>query len=75
MSILTREEIQTLLEETKVSAKDKNFSEALNKAINAAYDFTKLNSQELESVIEYLKELKESRKFVEELAEEILSEK
>ena len=75
MSILTREEIQTLLEETKVSAKDKNFSEALNKAINVTCDFTKLNSQELENVIEYLKKLKESRKFVEELAEEILSEK
>lgn len=75
MSILTREEIQTLLEETKVSAKDKNISEALNKAISAAYDFTKLNSRELENVIEYLKKLKESRKFVEELAEEILSEK
>ena len=75
MSILTREEIQTLLEETKVSAKDKNISEALNKAINTSYDFTKLNSQELENVIEYLKELKESRKYVEERAEEILSEK
>lgn len=73
MSILTKEEIETLLETSKASEKDKNISQALDKAINTTYDFTKLNSKELEYIIDYLNELKNSRKSIEKMADEILN--
>lgn len=67
MDTLTPKEIEDLIEETETS----EIFESLNKAINTTWDFSKLNSQELEKLIEYLTQLKEFKEYAEKLTKEI----
>lgn len=67
MTKLTSKEIEDLIEETETS----EIFESLNKAINTTWDFSKLNSQELENLIEYLTQLKEFKEYAEKLTEVI----
>lgn len=67
MTKLTTKEIEDLVEETETS----EIFESLNKAINTTWDFSKLNSQELEKLIEYLTQLKEVKEYAEKLTKVI----
>lgn len=67
MTKLTSKEIEDLIEETETS----EIFESLNKAINTTWDFSKLNSQELKNLIEYLTQLKEFKEYAEKLTEVI----
>lgn len=67
MTKLSPKEIEDLVEETETS----EIFESLNKAINTTWDFSKLNSQELEKLIEYLTQLKEFKEYAEKLAKVI----
>lgn len=67
MTKLTTEEIEDLVEATEPS----EIFESLNKAINTTWDFSKLNSQELENLIEYLTQLKEFKEYAEKLTKVI----
>lgn len=67
MTKLTIKEIEDLIEETETS----EIFESLNKAINTTWDFSKLNSQELEKLIEYLTQLKEVKEYAEKLTKVI----
>lgn len=67
MTKLSPKEIEDLIEETETS----EIFESLNKAINTTWDFSKLNSQELEKLIEYLTQLKKFKEYAEKLTKVI----
>lgn len=67
MTKLSPKEIEDLVKETETS----EIFESINKTINTTWDFSKLNSQELEKLIEYLTQLKEFKEYAEKLAKVI----